>query len=214
MGKIKQGYLGAMTGKLGNAVGRMWKGRNVLAVMPASVANPRTTKQQIVRVRFTKIMNIVGELYQGIVIGMRVFARQMAITQGNVFVRKNWGCVTASSPDSLTITYSEISVAEGSLTNVQWGNSDWGSGTHLTCAFRTTDTGVAAGGNPNDEIYVMIYNPELRQSILSAPALRTTQSITVAVPEAWSGMNVHAWGFLVGETKNSDSTYLGHGEIE
>ena len=32
MSKYNQGYLGAQIGKLGNAVGRMWKGRPVMVL--------------------------------------------------------------------------------------------------------------------------------------------------------------------------------------
>ena len=37
MSKYNQGYLGAQIGKLGNAVGRMWKGRPVMVLSSLSV---------------------------------------------------------------------------------------------------------------------------------------------------------------------------------
>ena len=55
MSKYYQGYLGAQQGKLGNAVGRRWKGRNVMAVYQPQIHDPRTTAQQIVRARFGRL---------------------------------------------------------------------------------------------------------------------------------------------------------------
>lgn len=45
MGIIKQGILGAFSGKVGAVVGSSWKGIAVMKARPASVANPRTAGQ-------------------------------------------------------------------------------------------------------------------------------------------------------------------------
>ena len=45
MGKISQGILGGVSGKVGNVVGGSWKGIDYLKIMPASVANPQTPAQ-------------------------------------------------------------------------------------------------------------------------------------------------------------------------
>jgi hypothetical protein len=45
MGKIRQGILGGVSGKIANVVGGSWKGINYLRSLPVSVANPRTTPQ-------------------------------------------------------------------------------------------------------------------------------------------------------------------------
>jgi len=45
MGKIPQGILGGVSGKIGGVVGSSWKGINVLKTLPLSVANPKTAKQ-------------------------------------------------------------------------------------------------------------------------------------------------------------------------
>jgi hypothetical protein len=42
MGKISQGILGGISGKVGNVIGGSWKGIDYIRVKPSSVANPRT----------------------------------------------------------------------------------------------------------------------------------------------------------------------------
>ena len=56
MGKIKQGILGAVSGKVGGVVGSSWKGIAYLKVLPASVANPNTAAQQTQRGAFSGIV--------------------------------------------------------------------------------------------------------------------------------------------------------------
>lgn len=53
MGKIKQGILGAVSGKVGSVVGSSWKGKAIVKIKPASVANPKTAGQIAQRGKFS-----------------------------------------------------------------------------------------------------------------------------------------------------------------
>ena len=108
MSKYNQGYLGAQIGKLGNAVGRMWKGRPVMAVYQPNVHNPRTDAQQIVRARFAVLAQLSSAFLSGIREGMGFEAKRYRLTEGNVFIRRNYGQVTALSPDDVSINYSGL----------------------------------------------------------------------------------------------------------
>lgn len=55
MGKIPQGILGGVSGKVGSVVGSSWKGINVIKSLPLSVANPKTAGQVAQR---TKLANV------------------------------------------------------------------------------------------------------------------------------------------------------------
>ena len=74
------------------------------------------------------------------------------------------------------------------------------------------------GADAQDKEYLFIYQPDTKQGILSAPALRTTGTIEVRVPSTWTGLTVHVYGFGLGDGrenkgKNSDSCYIGTGII-
>jgi hypothetical protein len=45
MGKIKQGILGNVSGKVGNVIGGSWKGIGTVRIVPSSVSNPQTAGQ-------------------------------------------------------------------------------------------------------------------------------------------------------------------------
>ena len=53
MGKIAQGILGGLSGKVGNVIGGSWKGIDYIRIKPSSVANPRTVGQVNQRTKFT-----------------------------------------------------------------------------------------------------------------------------------------------------------------
>lgn len=62
MGKIRNGILGPMTGKLGGVVGRTWKGLNTLASYQPNVSNPRTSLQVAQRTKMKTITQLASEL--------------------------------------------------------------------------------------------------------------------------------------------------------
>lgn len=217
MGKIKAGIDSNMVGKVGPHVYRMWKGRNVAAILPASVHNPNTNKQQIVRTRFKKIIELAHQMYDGIFLGMSQRAQQNRFTESNYFMRVNWSAVSASSPEDITVNYPDIKVAEGSIKNVTFGTTDWGSQEHLTIAVEFNGN-IGSDADEDDDVYIMAYVPMLGEAVLSTPSSRDTEEVSVAVPAGWSGMTAHLYGFCVGQGKSttgkvSNSAYIGHGEI-
>lgn len=219
MGKIKAGIDSAMIGKVGPHVYRMWKGRNVAAIMPASVHNPDTTKQKLVRARFKSLVKLGSDMLSAIRLGMAQRAKQYRFTESNFFFRENWDAISASSPDDVTVSFSDLKLAEGSIMNVSFGSVDWGSTEHLTIATTFTDNTGVDGADANDEVYIYAYVPELGQGILSSASARTTGSVSIACPSAWNGMTAHLYGFAYGQGdgtkgKQSDSVYIGHDEIQ
>ena len=63
MSKNSGGYMGVQVGKLGPAVGSMWKGRNIFRAYNPFVKNPRTEKQQLQRARFSVIAKALTRRY-------------------------------------------------------------------------------------------------------------------------------------------------------
>lgn len=67
MGVIKQGILGAFSGKVGSVIGGSWKGIAYMRSRPASVANPKTAGQVTQRNSFTAMILLASELLTVIV---------------------------------------------------------------------------------------------------------------------------------------------------
>ena len=217
MSKYNQGYLGAQIGKLGNAVGRMWKGRPVMAVYQPNVHNPRTEAQQIVRARFAVLAQLSSAFLSGIREGMGFEAKRYRLTEGNVFIRRNYSQVTAASPDDVSINYSGLSVSDGNCPEASFGQVDFGTGQHLQISAPLTGGGDQPGADDNDSVYLFAYCPEMKQGVLGSAAKRSAASVAVNVPARWDGMDVHVYGFVVSCNRQhpttSATTYCGSGEV-
>lgn len=218
MSKYYQGYLGAQIGKLGNAVGRMWKGRAVMAVYQPNIADARTEPQLLIRSRFRVINQLSSALLEAIYVGMGYIAKQYRLTEGNVFVKRNWPNVTAVSPDEVSISYSALTIASGTLPEAVFGAVDFGTTQHLKIEAAMSSTADLPGANENDQVYIVAYCPEYKQAVLGTPVPRSNDKVSVNVPSQWDGMEVHVWGFAVSaltskKKRCSATAYLGTGEV-
>ena len=218
MSKYNQGYLGAQIGKLGNAVGRRWKGRNVMAVYQPDVHDARSEAQLLVRSRFRTLGKLSGAFLEALRIGMGYTAKQYRLTEGNVFVKMNWPAVTAVSPDEVSVNYSAISIATGSLPEATFGAVDWGEGQHLHVECTLDGGAEQPGANERDQVYLFAYCPDRMQGVVGSPVPRTADKVSVNVPASWDGMEIHLWGFAIsadGMKKKacSATAYCGSGEV-
>ena len=219
MAKINSSSLGSFNGKVGNVVAYTVHGKNIVRIYTDQVSNPRTVKQQLIRARFTELVKLGSDMLSAVRIGYAYRAKQRKNTPLNNFMTGNWEAVSASSPDDVTVNYSELQVARGPLTGVVFGTVDWGSGEHLTVEVSFDGNADAPRTDPSDETYVFAYVPDLGQGMLSAAAMRSGDAVSLTVPASWNGMTAHLWGFTVGMGqatygKVSESVYIGHGEIQ
>ena len=101
MGKIKQGILGAVSGKVGSVVGSSWKGKAIVKIKPASVANPKTAGQIAQRGKFSNavafavgiLATVVKPLWDRFASGMSGY---------NDFVSQNVALFTDVVPNPVT----------------------------------------------------------------------------------------------------------------
>ena len=91
MATIKQGILGAFSGKVGSVVGSSWKGIAIMKSRPASVANPKTAKQVIQRNKMTAAVGCAKEILPGVIkpLNDRFVSRMSGY---NSFIQMNIGC--------------------------------------------------------------------------------------------------------------------------
>ncbi len=217
MGKIYQGIDGAVMGKVGQHVGRIWKGRPVLAIYQPNVANPNTTAQQIARARLSKLGQLSSAFLTALNAGLQFEAKKLRITNPNVFVKNNYAQVTALSADDVTVNYSGLQVAQGNLPECSFGQVDFGEAQHLQLSCPLTGNSDMPGANEQDSVYLAAYCPEKNQCVLGSPARRSASSVSVNVPAGWDGMDVHVYAFAISANKQrptaSPTAYLGTGEV-
>lgn len=219
MALYKNGILGAYRNKVGTVVGRIWRGKDVVAAMPKSMHNPNTDPQKKIRSRFAVIGRLAASLLNALNIGLHNIYMKRQSTAIGEFVRLNWDAVTAAG-DTITTDYSSIKVAKGNLVGVMFGTADFDTPQQVEVSFESNEE--ADGTSLDDKVYLLVYCPDVDAAILSAPVKRSANSVSLMVPAYWGGQTVHLWGFTKGDGmtnmgdnrgKISNSTYIGSGNI-
>ena len=219
MSKNFKGYMGDQIGKLGTAVGRKWKRKMVYSAYQGKVRNPNTEHQQLVRARFTLLVELARQMRSALVKGFNYMGETRQCTEQNCFVSTNYSKVTGASPEAVSIDMSQVEVSKGTVAEVTLSptlDTSTPGAVTVTVADANLDDDYASR---NDEIYAFVFCPDAGRGVLSVPVARTVgASITVSCPTSWSGLEVHVYVLVIGggsstDGKASPTMYAGHAEI-
>lgn len=149
MGKITAGILGGFSGKVGNVVGGSWKGISTMRIMPASVANPRTTGQVNQRNKFSGVVDLAQSF---LVNTIKPLNDRFAVKQSgyNLFVSRNIELFADNGsfqPDSA------IKFGQGELGETQVTYAGAGTGKDFRLTWPTSVSGKQLS---TDEAYICI----------------------------------------------------------
>ena len=210
MGKISQGILGGLSGKVGNVIGGNWKGIDYLRIKPSSVANPRTEGQVNQRNKFTITLEYLQANKDFIKIGYKAFATKK--TEFNAAMSYVLNNAVGGIAPNFTIDYSLALLSRGSLSAALNGTTDLATPGQVT--FDWDDNSTDGNANPTDKAMVLVYNPSKKESIyILDGADRTAGTQVVTIPNTYAGDTVQlfmAFVSLDGKTV-SNSVYLGSG---
>lgn len=223
MSKYSQGYMGPQIGKLGPAVGRRWRGKNVMVAYQEFVRNPKSLDQQKVRARFAKLTHMTTMFREICNIGFAAASQGTTMDGANLFVKRNWSNTSAVTPDEVTVNYSQLKLSEGALPTPSFGAPDFNTEGQVDVTW-TANLGPLFAGS-DDKVYIFVYQPDTNQCVMTYPYKREALAAAINVPSLWSGMKVHIWAFLVGNTDFvdgevetnkgmvSETIYVGTGDI-
>ena len=209
MGKISQGILGGVSGKVGNVVGGNWKGIDYLRIMPASVANPKTPAQLDQRSKFVTVLRFLQAITQFLRIGYKNYAVKM--TQFNSAmseILKN--AVTGTYPN-YEIDYANVLVSKGSLPNVLNPQAvlDISGDVQLTW----TDNQGMGNAVGEDTLMYVVYCPDQKDATFlnQGGASRLDQAQTISLPTSYIGSDVYVFVSAISPDGKdiSNSTYVG-----
>ena len=210
MGKIAQGILGGLSGKVGNIIGGSWKGIDYIRIKPSSVANPRTEGQVNQRNKFTITLEYLQATKDFIKIGYKSFAvKKTEFNAAMSYVLNN--AVGGIAPN-FTIDYSFALLSRGSLSGVLNGATDLTTAGQVS--FDWDDNSAEGNANVTDKAMVLVYNPSKKESIsILDGADRTVGSQVVTIPNTYAGDTVELFMAFVSVdgTQVSNSVYLGSG---
>jgi hypothetical protein len=212
MGKISQGILGGVSGKVGNVVGGSWKGIDYLRILPASVANPRTPAQMDQRSKFITVINFLQPIKDFIRVGFKNYAVKM--TQFNSAMSYNVKNAIAGTYPDYTIDYPNALVSRGGLAPALNGAAS--STVAGLVSFEWDDNSGDGNAESSDKALLVVYNPAKNEAVFILDgANRITGVQEVTIPDNYSGDTVHAYiGFISEDGVSvSNSKYVGAVQI-
>ena len=215
MGKINQGILDGFNGKVGTVVGYKVNGKKVMRAYVDKIRNPRTSLQMDNRLRFKTLAQLASAFLSATTIGLECVAKSLRHTVSNSFMRVNQAAVSATGGEA-EVDYGSLTCSLGGMPQVAFGNASFAEPQRVGVTF-SPDADMSRT-DAQDKVYLLVYQPDTNQGLLSAPVLRTTGTLTLRLPASWTGMTVHVYGFAVGDGRNnlglrSDSSYVGTGNV-
>ncbi|WP_457611561.1 DUF6266 family protein [Lutibacter sp.] len=210
MGKINQGILGGLSGKVGNIIGGSWKGIDYIRIKPSSVANPRTEGQVNQRNKFTATLEFLQPNIEFIRVGYKDYAIKM--TAFNAAMSEILGnAITGTAPD-FTVDYPNVLVSKGNLKGVLNPSFDAATTGQVTLSW--SDNSNEINANNDDRLMTLIYNPLKKESVVKLIGTsRFMAAQMIAIPSNFSGDTIHVYVAFVSADGQiiSDSSYVGSG---
>lgn len=185
MGKIPQGILGGVSGKIGGVVGSSWKGINVLKTKPLSVANPRTAGQIAQRGRFSNVVAFAQGILSEIIKPLwDRFAGQMS--GFNRFVSAN----IELFDNALPVLAADLVISTGRMAStIQTAFADFVAGSFSLSVTWDNDSGSGFKLD-SDEAYIVVVNETTGQVFAASGATRLTGFQEVTFPEVLASGDV------------------------
>ena len=192
MSKNTQGYLGPQIGKLGPAVGFLWKGRNIYRSHNPFVRNPKTPAQVEARAKFKLLAQTARLLSPAINLGYAYKADAERNTTRALFTRENYHLLSydQGQPD---IDMTLLSLADGPLTPVAFGTPSLSDLT-LTVPIANSYSGIGCALD-SDRVHLLVANRSKDMAILVSAA-RTDTQLQASLPDTFTGTQVELYGFV------------------
>ena len=219
MAKLRGNLFGSFQGKLGLSYGRMVHGVNLGANMPTPRGKgfPYTSAERDRQFRFKTLAQLASAFQSANDLGLKAKAKQIGplVSPFDAFMSLNAPHVSVVGGEA-EVDYGSLVCSMGKMPVVAFGNASFAEPGRVSVSFTTTAD--QPGTNALDKVYALLYQPDTNQAILAPGVPRTTGTIDVRVPLAWTGMTVHVYGFAIGggvDNKGvaSNSSYIGTGNI-
>lgn len=154
MGKIPQGILGGISGKIGGVVGSSWKGINVLKTLPLSVANPKTAAQIAQRSKFSNTVSFAGIILAQVIKPLwDRFASRMS--GYNDFIKTNINLFVGTYPNPLP----DLVISKGKMSLTAIGGATASEASGLITVPWTDDSGEGFKLT-TDVPYIVVFNAD------------------------------------------------------
>ena len=206
MGKLVQGILGGVSGKVGTVIGSIRNGKAYVSGLRTSNKNPRTIRQQTQRMRFKLAQQLVSPASDFVKIGFRNYAIDQYAR--NVAMSRNLKVALTGKYPTFGIDPSMVVFAIGKLSGADDCKA---SVANNKVSFSWTDNSGDDDAQMSDFAMVMVYNFTKRKVVDSLEVSRMDGKVSIKIPASWSKDKLSCYiAFASVENEAvSDSIYIG-----
>ena len=232
MAKQTAGFMGGFHGRLGPAVGYMWRGQWCVRAYNPAPRNPRTPEQVAHREMFKREVQLASHMSWAINLSFKEVSYNMGMTPYNLFVHLNQHAFSlverdqsganqhafslvgrdqsgANQPNEVvdgifTVDYRKLILSTGPLQEAVYEAPEWTSDNVLTVKLGRSS------GDRHDYVRLYVYCPDLETGILTAPVYRKAKQISAMLPDRFAGREVHVYGLVYNDDGVwAETTYVG-----
>ena len=220
MAKQTEGYMGGFSGRLGPAVGYLWRGKWCLRSHNPHPRNPRTERQTLHREMFKREVQLAASMRWAVNLGLRDEAYRLGMTSYNLFVHLNQAAFGIEERRTATeeggevtesffrVDYSRLRLCTGQLAKPLFDSPELVDGNTVRVRFGRGDGEMRCGNF--DSVYLYAYCPDLGKGYLAAPVYRNARRVAVALPDIFEGCEVHLYGMACNEAGEwCETVYVG-----
>ncbi len=208
MAKLNSGILGGISGTVGNVVGGRWRGIDYIRSKPSSVRNPNTEAQQAQRLKFKLVGQFLRNIRPFVRIGFKNAANKQTAMNAAMSVNLRQA-ITGNFPD-LGIAPDQLVLAVGELYGAVTVAMDLSTAGSATFTW-SNDAGIGGAAN-SDSAMLLLYNTDKGEVTYNLNgATREDESLTLTIPEGWSGDSIAGYLAFQSVTNRdvSDGIFLG-----
>ncbi len=183
MGKVTGGILGKFSGKVGNIVGAVNGGQNIVKSMPSAYNDKNSNAQQLQRSAFAQTVALHKLLSPAVKATNK--ERQPVHSAFNVFMKQNVGKAITQAG----INYADLKISSGSLQGVDFEciSRNGANSVEITWNDNSNDATAFA----TDEMVVAMINEATGDVVNSiAPATRADEAAEINIPASWDGDDI------------------------
>lgn len=181
MGKIEEGILGEIRGKVGPMTGSSWNNIPYIRSLPGSFHDARTERQLRQRARFKAVIRFLTPLAAFVRLGYQQHGpRQSAYSAATSYLLRQ---ALREESGHVEVDYDRALVSRGCLAGAEEAAVQR-AGHRLTFAW--TDNSRQTNASEDDVAMLFAYNPARAEAVYDTEAARRADgTATLAVPASW-----------------------------
>src|ERR1035437_6039718 len=190
MGTIKQGIMGAFSGKTGTVIGSSWKGIGVMRGIAPSIAIPNTPAQLAQRAKFS----VAGKFLRPLIPFLRIGFKSQAVKMSgfNAAMKYNLEYALTGTYPAYDIDFSKALVSQGTLPGAL--NPEVPSSTAGEIEYSWENNSDDNNASKDDKVLLVVYNPVKKRAVTIVGGntrIGGTQSVTL--PNSFTGDEVQCY---------------------